>query len=176
MFFLPGSFSDAIFTQMPSVDEHYFGSSVVHMTPWQGHIPISPAVYTTLYLAFIRWKLKYYWDFPGGPAVKTGPSKTEAVGLIPGWGTKIPHAQRSQIFFFSQIKIYYTLFVGLKSPKCIICSHLDKSSLVHFRLFSIFAVVKRSMSPLTKEWMYWDILKYYRAAFLHLPLLTYWAR
>ena len=51
--------------------------------------------------------------------VKTGPSKTEAVGL--------------------------------KSPKCIICSHLDKSSLVHFRLFSIFAVVKRSMSPLTKE-------------------------
>ena len=38
--------------------------------------------------------------------VKTGPSKTEAVGLIPGWGTKIPHAQHSQIFFFLQIKIY----------------------------------------------------------------------
>ena len=31
-------------------------------------------------------------DFPGGPAVKTSPSNAGAVGLIPGWGTKIPHA------------------------------------------------------------------------------------
>ena len=78
--------------------------------------------------------------------VKTGPSKTEAVSLIPGCGTKISHAQHSQIcFFFLQIKIYYTLFVDLQSPKCVICSHLDKSSLVHFRLFLIFAVVKRSV-------------------------------
>ena len=31
-------------------------------------------------------------DFPGGPVVKNLPSNGEDVGLIPGWGTKIPHA------------------------------------------------------------------------------------
>ena len=31
-------------------------------------------------------------DFPGDPVVKTSPSSTGSVGLIPGWGTKIPHA------------------------------------------------------------------------------------
>ena len=31
-------------------------------------------------------------DFPGGPVVETLPSKTECVGSIPDWGTKIPHA------------------------------------------------------------------------------------
>ena len=31
-------------------------------------------------------------DFPGGPVVKTSPSNAE--GLIPGWGGKIPHASR----------------------------------------------------------------------------------
>ena len=33
-------------------------------------------------------------DFPGGPVVKTSPSNAEAVDLIPGWGSKIPHASR----------------------------------------------------------------------------------
>ena len=33
-------------------------------------------------------------DFPGGPAVKTSPSKTGGVGSIPGQGIKIPHALR----------------------------------------------------------------------------------
>ena len=32
------------------------------------------------------------WDFPGGPVVKTLPSNARDVGLIPGWGTEIPHA------------------------------------------------------------------------------------
>ena len=32
-------------------------------------------------------------EFPGGPAVKALPSKEGAVGLIPGWGPKIPHAR-----------------------------------------------------------------------------------
>ena len=32
------------------------------------------------------------WDFPGGPVVKNLPSSGGDVGLIPGWGTKIPHA------------------------------------------------------------------------------------
>ena len=37
-------------------------------------------------------KQKPSWDFPGGPMVKTLPSNAGAVGLIPGWGAKIPHA------------------------------------------------------------------------------------
>ena len=31
-------------------------------------------------------------DFPGGPGVKNLPSSAGDVGLIPGQGTKIPHA------------------------------------------------------------------------------------
>ena len=33
-------------------------------------------------------------DFPGGPVVKTLPSKAGGVGSIPGQGTKIPHASQ----------------------------------------------------------------------------------
>ena len=29
---------------------------------------------------------------PGGPVVKTSPSKAEGAGSIPGWGSKVPHA------------------------------------------------------------------------------------
>ena len=29
-------------------------------------------------------------EFPGGPVVKTSPSSAGGVGLIPGWGAKIP--------------------------------------------------------------------------------------
>ena len=37
------------------------------------------------------------WDFPGGPVVKTPHSQCRGAGLIPGQGTKIPHAsQRGQ--------------------------------------------------------------------------------
>ena len=31
-------------------------------------------------------------DFPGGPMVKNPPSNSGDAGLIPGKGTKIPHA------------------------------------------------------------------------------------
>ena len=31
-----------------------------------------------------------YWDFPDGPVVNSE-LPMEGVGLIPGWGTKIPH-------------------------------------------------------------------------------------
>ena len=31
-------------------------------------------------------------DFPGGSVVKILPSNAGGVGLIPGWGDKIPHA------------------------------------------------------------------------------------
>ena len=33
-------------------------------------------------------------DVPGGPGVKTSASNAEGTGLIPGWGTGIPHASR----------------------------------------------------------------------------------
>ena len=31
-------------------------------------------------------------DFPGGAVVKNPPSNAGDTGLVPGWGTKIPHA------------------------------------------------------------------------------------
>ena len=31
-------------------------------------------------------------DFPGGPVVKAPPSNVGGTGLIPGQGTKVPHA------------------------------------------------------------------------------------
>ena len=36
---------------------------------------------------------KRCWDFPGDPVVKNQPSNAEDEGSIPGWGTKIPHAE-----------------------------------------------------------------------------------
>ena len=33
-----------------------------------------------------------FWDFPGGPVVKTLPSKVGGAGLIPSQGAEIPHA------------------------------------------------------------------------------------
>ena len=35
----------------------------------------------------------YFWDFPGGPVVKNPSCNAEDAGLIPGRGTKIPHAE-----------------------------------------------------------------------------------
>ena len=32
------------------------------------------------------------WAFPGGPVVKNPPAIARNLGLIPGQGTKIPHA------------------------------------------------------------------------------------
>ena len=33
-----------------------------------------------------------WWYFLGGPVVKNPPSNAEDAGLLPGQGTKIPHA------------------------------------------------------------------------------------
>ena len=33
-----------------------------------------------------------FWDFPGGPGVKTSPSNARGAGSIPGGGAKIPYA------------------------------------------------------------------------------------
>ena len=37
------------------------------------------------------------WDFPGSPVVKTLSPNGGNMGLIPGWGTKIPHAKIKQL-------------------------------------------------------------------------------
>ena len=34
----------------------------------------------------------HFWDFPGGPVVKTSPSRAGGVGPVSGQGAKIPHA------------------------------------------------------------------------------------
>ena len=34
----------------------------------------------------------HLWDFSGGPVIENLPSNAGAMGLIPGQGTKIPHA------------------------------------------------------------------------------------
>ena len=39
---------------------------------------------------------KHLWDFPGGPVVKNLPSSTGNMGVIPGWGTKIPYLWGNQ--------------------------------------------------------------------------------
>ena len=37
-----------------------------------------------------------YWDFPGGPVVKTSPSSAGGVGSIPGPGELRSHMPRGQ--------------------------------------------------------------------------------
>ena len=37
-------------------------------------------------------KTRVFWDFPGGPVVKKPSFNADDKGLIPGWGTEIPHA------------------------------------------------------------------------------------
>ena len=44
-----------------------------------------------------------FWDFPGGPLVKTLPSK---VGLIPGWGAEIPCAFRPNTHTYTKQEQY----------------------------------------------------------------------
>ena len=36
------------------------------------------------------------WDFPGGPVVKNPPCNAGNLGLVHGWGPKIPQASRQQ--------------------------------------------------------------------------------
>ena len=36
--------------------------------------------------------LDFFLDFPGGPVAKSPPANPGDMGLIPGPGTKIPHA------------------------------------------------------------------------------------
>ena len=36
-------------------------------------------------------------DFSSGPVVRISPSNAEGIGLIPGWGTKIPGASAKKL-------------------------------------------------------------------------------
>ena len=57
---------------------------LLHVLPLSSH---SPNFSCPLFFVKIQSR-----DFPSGPAVKTLPSIAEDMGLIPGWGPKIPHA------------------------------------------------------------------------------------
>ena len=37
--------------------------------------------------------IRYFWEFPGGPVVKTLTFTDMDLGSIPGWRTKIPQAK-----------------------------------------------------------------------------------
>ena len=50
-------------------------------------------LFTIIYCSFnIKKKKKTDWEFPSGPVVKNLPFNAGDTGLIPGQGTKIPHA------------------------------------------------------------------------------------
>ena len=56
-------------------------------------LPLTKQPWASLHLGSENRYLKVIlWGFPGGPVVKTSPSNSEGVGLIPGWGAKISHA------------------------------------------------------------------------------------
>ena len=44
-----------------------------------------------LYYKPIVIKRVWYWDFPGGPVVRTSPSNAGGAGLIPVPGSRISH-------------------------------------------------------------------------------------
>ena len=43
----------------------------------------------------LEWGAMKSWGLPGGPVVRNPSSKAGNLGLIPGWGAKIPHGQLS---------------------------------------------------------------------------------
>ena len=56
-------------------------------------LPLTKQPWASLHLGSENRYLKVIlWGFPGGPVVRTSPSNSEGVGLIPGWGAKISHA------------------------------------------------------------------------------------
>ena len=47
---------------------------------------------TTFYTYITNHQVLHTRDFPGDPVVKTSSSSAGSMSLIPGWGSKIPHA------------------------------------------------------------------------------------
>ena len=50
-------------------------------------------------------------DFPSGPVVKTLPFPCRGVGLIPGWGTKIPHVAKKTKNYYERITTLSLVYV-----------------------------------------------------------------
>ena len=60
-------------------------------------------------------------DFPGGPVVKNPPCNTGDAGLIPGQGTKIPHAEKQLSPHPATTKLTrlnQSLCTAMKDPPC----------------------------------------------------------
>ena len=47
-------------------------------------------VYTVVFQSTCISLNSHQWDFPGGPVVKVPPCNAGNMGLMLGWGTKIP--------------------------------------------------------------------------------------
>ena len=58
----------------------------------------------------------HYWDFPGGPGVKSPDCHAGDAGSIPGQGTKIPHAKEQlpsnleSSLCFIQVSILHNIY------------------------------------------------------------------
>ena len=59
-----------------------------------------------------------FWDFPGSPVVKTRASSAGGMGLIPGGGTKIPHAAWHGQKKKNKTPFILTFFVGAALKPC----------------------------------------------------------
>ena len=59
-------------------------------------------------------------DFPGGPMAKSLPCNARDTGLIPGWGTKIPHVvgQLSQLASTRESTLQFTDYTIREKPVC----------------------------------------------------------
>ena len=68
---------------------------LIHVNVWQKPLKYHKVI--SLQLKLINYLIifkKLSKDFPGSPGVKTPPSNARGMGLIPGGGTKSPHALR----------------------------------------------------------------------------------
>ena len=59
-----------------------------------GHLPHfkRSAIFLNGGTTICQLEVDQFWDFPGGPVVKTSPSNAGGVGSTPCWRAKIPHA------------------------------------------------------------------------------------
>ena len=56
------------------------------------NVPFMPLLILLPFEYFMSVRNKRSWKFPGSPVVRALYFTAGGMGLIPGWGTKIPHA------------------------------------------------------------------------------------
>ena len=83
------------------------------------------------------------WGLPGGPVVKTSPSNAEAMGSMPGWAAKIPHATgpKNQNINRSNIvtnAIQTLKMIHIKRKKNLRFSHPSNPGLLPVTRFSLW--------------------------------------